>query len=71
MTDERFPKYILPQTFNSNFGPGLMYKDVQMGIELAMQQDVPIFLAEVTRQFTPTPSPSLRVWGRRRTPASS
>lgn len=51
MTDERFPKYILPRTFNSNFSLGLMYKDVQTAVELAMQQDVPLFLADVTRQI--------------------
>lgn len=51
ITDERFPRYVLSRTFDSNFKLGLMYKDVQTAIELAHECGVPIFVTDLARQI--------------------
>src|SRR5438309_10206442 len=40
-TQEKFPRSILPRTFDYGFATGLMYKDVKLCLEEAQALDVP------------------------------
>ncbi len=40
-TEDKFPKFILPRTFNSGFYLGLMAKDLRFAVELAASENTP------------------------------
>jgi 3-hydroxyisobutyrate dehydrogenase len=40
-TEDKFPKFILPRTFNSGFYLGLMAKDLRFAVELAVSENTP------------------------------
>lgn len=45
-TDHKFPKFVLPRTFNSGFALGLMAKDLRLALELAQDCGAPTDLLE-------------------------
>ena len=43
-TEDRFPKHVLPRTFNNGFANALMRKDVKLCMEMAEQLQVPLWV---------------------------
>lgn len=43
-TEDRFPKHVLPRTFNNGFANGLMRKDVRLCMEMAEELQVPLWV---------------------------
>lgn len=50
-TEIKFPKYILPRTYNSGFALGLMYKDIDAVTRMAREYKIPMFLAHLVQQI--------------------
>jgi 3-hydroxyisobutyrate dehydrogenase-like beta-hydroxyacid dehydrogenase len=50
-TQDKFPRAILPGTFDFGFATGLMYKDVRLFAEQAETLGVPLFVGSEVRQF--------------------
>lgn len=50
-TADKFPRSILPRTFDHGFTTGLMYKDLQLLSEQAGRLGVPMWIAESVRQL--------------------
>lgn len=50
-TEIKFPKYILPRTYNSGFALGLMYKDIDAVTRMAREYKIPMFLANLVQQI--------------------
>lgn len=50
-TEIKFPKFILPRTFNSGFTLGLMYKDIDTVTRMAREYKIPMFLANLVQQL--------------------
>jgi 3-hydroxyisobutyrate dehydrogenase len=49
-TELKFPKFVLPRTFNSGFTMGLMYKDIDTVTRMAREYKIPMFLANMVQQ---------------------
>ncbi|MGZ5126833.1 MAG: NAD(P)-dependent oxidoreductase [Burkholderiales bacterium] len=49
-TEVKFPKAIIPRTFNLGFSSGLMYKDVKLAVEEGEALGVPMVVANTVRQ---------------------
>lgn len=49
-TDFKFPKFVLPRTFNSGFTIGLLYKDIDTVTRMAREYKIPMFLANMVQQ---------------------
>jgi 2-hydroxy-3-oxopropionate reductase len=43
-TEDRFPKHVLPRTFNNGFANALMRKDVRLCMEMAEELQVPLWV---------------------------
>ena len=43
-TEVKFPRFILPETFDDGFALGLMNKDVHIALEAAAEMDIPMLL---------------------------
>ncbi|MNL02181.1 2-(hydroxymethyl)glutarate dehydrogenase [compost metagenome] len=43
-TEERFPKYVLPRTFDNGFSNALMRKDLKLCMEMAEAMQVPMWV---------------------------
>ncbi len=63
-TDNKWPNFILPGTFDSGFGLRLMVKDMGIAVQLADQVGVPPALGASALELWPGP---LRDWRRRPT----
>jgi len=50
-SQDKFPKAILPRTFDFGFANGLMYKDVKLCLEEASAMGVPMWVASAVRQM--------------------
>ncbi len=50
-TVDKFPRAVLPRTFNFGFATGLMYKDVRLFMEEAENLGVPLWVAPAVRQL--------------------
>jgi len=50
-TSDKFPRAILPRTFDYGFATGLMYKDVKLCLDEAEAQQVPMFVGSAVRQL--------------------
>ncbi len=50
-TEVKFPKYILPRTYNSGFALGLMGKDIDTVTRMAREYKIPMFLATLVQQI--------------------
>jgi 3-hydroxyisobutyrate dehydrogenase-like beta-hydroxyacid dehydrogenase len=50
-SQDKFPKAILPRTFDFGFANGLMYKDVKLCLEEASALGVPMWVASAVRQM--------------------
>ncbi len=50
-TQDKFPKAILPRTFDYGFATGLMYKDVRLALEEAEALQVPMWVGSAVRQL--------------------
>jgi len=50
-TQDKFPKSVLPRTFDFGFGTGLMYKDVRLCMEEAERLGVQMWVAPAVRQL--------------------
>jgi 3-hydroxyisobutyrate dehydrogenase-like beta-hydroxyacid dehydrogenase len=50
-SQDKFPKSILPRTFDFGFANGLMYKDVKLCLEEASALGVPMWVASAVRQM--------------------
>ncbi|MBM4329617.1 MAG: NAD(P)-dependent oxidoreductase [Deltaproteobacteria bacterium] len=50
-TDFKFPKFVLPRTFNSGFALDLMYKDIDTVTRMAREYKIPMFLANMVQQL--------------------
>jgi 3-hydroxyisobutyrate dehydrogenase-like beta-hydroxyacid dehydrogenase len=50
-TQDKFPKSVLPGTFDFGFGTGLMYKDVRLCMEEAERLGVQMWVAPAVRQL--------------------
>lgn len=50
-TDFKFPKFVLPRTFNSGFTIDLMYKDIDTVTRMAKEYKIPLFLANMVQQL--------------------
>lgn len=50
-TDFKFPKFVLPRTFNSGFALDLMYKDIDTVTRMAREYKIPMFLANLVQQL--------------------
>ena len=50
-TQEKFPRAVLPRTFDYGFATGLMYKDVKLCLEEAEALNVPMWLGSAVRQL--------------------
>jgi 3-hydroxyisobutyrate dehydrogenase-like beta-hydroxyacid dehydrogenase len=50
-TLEKFPRFILPRTFNSGFALEFTYKDLRLAIEMAEFYGVPMFLGNMAKQI--------------------
>jgi 3-hydroxyisobutyrate dehydrogenase len=53
-TETKWPRYVLPDTFDSGFTAGLMVKDIRIALDLARATGAPAGLAERT----------VELWGR-------
>ena len=49
-TEDKFPNYVIPRTFNFGFTIGLLRKDVQLGLEVAKSLDVPVMGIALAQQ---------------------
>lgn len=49
-TEDKFPNYVIPRTFNFGFTIGLLRKDVQLGLEMAKGLDVPVMGIALAQQ---------------------
>ena len=43
-TEDKFPRFVLPRTFNFGFSMGLLYKDVRLGLDMARSLDIPMIV---------------------------
>jgi 3-hydroxyisobutyrate dehydrogenase-like beta-hydroxyacid dehydrogenase len=50
-TEDKFPKSILPRTFDFGFAMGLMYKDVKLCLEEAEAAGAQMWVANAVRQL--------------------
>ncbi|MBI5966344.1 MAG: NAD(P)-dependent oxidoreductase [Deltaproteobacteria bacterium] len=50
-TELKFPKFVLPRTFNSGFTIDLMYKDIDTVTRMAREYKIPMFLANMVQQI--------------------
>jgi len=50
-TEAKFPKCILPRTFDFGFTNALMYKDVKLCVEVAEELGVPMWVGSAVRQL--------------------
>ena len=50
-TQEKFPRAILPGTFDFGFATGLSYKDVRLCVDEAEALGVPMLLGSLVRQM--------------------
>lgn len=50
-TDGKFPRSILPRTFDYGFSNGHMYKDVKLCLEVAEESGVPMWVGAAVRQL--------------------
>jgi len=50
-TQDKFPKHIIPRTFDFGFSTGLAYKDVRLCIDEAEALGVPMVVGGAVRQF--------------------
>jgi len=50
-TQDKFPRAILPRTFDFGFATGLMYKDVRLCLEEAEALQVPMWVGSAVRQL--------------------
>ncbi|HXP73824.1 MAG TPA: NAD(P)-dependent oxidoreductase [Stellaceae bacterium] len=50
-TEDKFPKAILPRSFDYGFATGLMYKDVRLCLEEAEALQVPMWVGSAVRQL--------------------
>jgi len=50
-TELKFPKFVLPRTFNSGFTIDLMYKDIDTLTRMAREYKIPMFLANMVQQI--------------------
>ena len=50
-TVDKFPRAVLPRTFNFGFATGLMYKDVRLFVEEAENLGIPLWVAPAVRQL--------------------
>ena len=50
-TQDKFPRAILPRTFDYGFATGLMYKDVRLALEEAEALQVPMWVGSAVRQL--------------------
>jgi 3-hydroxyisobutyrate dehydrogenase-like beta-hydroxyacid dehydrogenase len=53
-TDDKFPRAILPRTFDFGFTTGLSYKDVRLCLEEAEALGIPMMVGSATRQMLVT-----------------
>jgi 3-hydroxyisobutyrate dehydrogenase-like beta-hydroxyacid dehydrogenase len=49
-THYKFPKFVLPRSFNSEFSLDLLLKDLKMAVSLARDNEVPLFLGATLEQ---------------------
>jgi 3-hydroxyisobutyrate dehydrogenase-like beta-hydroxyacid dehydrogenase len=49
-TEDKFPNYVLPRTFDFGFTIGLLRKDVQLGLEMAKSLNVPVMVSALAQQ---------------------
>jgi 3-hydroxyisobutyrate dehydrogenase-like beta-hydroxyacid dehydrogenase len=49
-TELKFPKFVLPRTFNSGFALDLMYKDIDTVTRMAKEYKIPMFIANMVQQ---------------------
>ena len=50
-TVDKFPRAVLPRTFDFGFATGLMYKDVRLFVEEAENLGIPLWVAPAVRQL--------------------
>lgn len=50
-TEVKFPRYILPESYDSGFGLGLLNKDVQIAVETAAELGASLFLGALAGQL--------------------
>jgi 3-hydroxyisobutyrate dehydrogenase-like beta-hydroxyacid dehydrogenase len=50
-TEEKFPRAILPRTFDLGFTIDIMYKDIKLCLEEAEALQIPMWMGNVVRQF--------------------
>ena len=50
-TDGKFPRSVLPRTFDYGFSNGHMYKDVKLCLEVAEEMGVPMWVGAAVRQL--------------------
>lgn len=50
-SDDKFPRFILPRTFNAGFTAGLMLKDLNIATDLGRAYKVPLFIAAEVQQL--------------------
>jgi 3-hydroxyisobutyrate dehydrogenase-like beta-hydroxyacid dehydrogenase len=50
-TQDKFPRSVLPRTFDFGFATGLSYKDVRLCVDEAEAMGVPMFVGAAVRQF--------------------
>ena len=50
-TELKFPKFVLPRTFNSGFTMELMQKDINTVTRMAREYKVPMFIANLIQEL--------------------
>lgn len=50
-TEVKFPKFVLPRTFNSGFSMELMRKDIHTVTRMAREYNVPMFIANLVQEL--------------------
>lgn len=50
-TDFKFPKYVLPRTFNAGFALGLFHKDLEMFTALGREMRSPMLMGSLVHQY--------------------
>jgi 3-hydroxyisobutyrate dehydrogenase len=58
-TDNKWPNFILPQTYDSGFNLQLMLKDMRIALEMAREVGVPAELSEAAVQLWATAADEL------------
>jgi 3-hydroxyisobutyrate dehydrogenase len=53
-TEVKFPRYILPRSFDDGFALGLMSKDVKIALETAAEMELPMLVGSTTSQIWQT-----------------